>query len=183
MAYNIQQFTSRGENVVEWLEREFAGVRTGRATPMLLDLVQVESYGARVPIQQVGTVSVEDPRTLRVSIWDKSVVKSVEKAITEADLGVSVVSDSGGLRVIFPELTSERRAQLIKIAKNKHEEARVSLRGVRDEAMKEIDKLEKEGELSQDEKFVAKEQLQKKVELFNEKLNSVLERKEKEIAL
>lgn len=182
MAYNIQNFSSRGEEVVKWLETEFSGIRTGRATPMLLDMVQVESYGTRVPIQQVGSISVEDARTLRIAIWDQSTVKAVEKAITEADLGVSVVADSSGVRVIFPELTGERRAQLLKIAKAKHEEARVSLRGARDEAMKEIDKQEKDGEMSQDEKFTTKENLQKKVDSFNNALNISLERKEKEIA-
>jgi ribosome recycling factor len=168
--------------VVKWLEREFAGVRTGRATPMLLDLVQVESYGTRVPIQQLGSISVEDARTLRISIWDKDAVKNVEKAIKEADLGVSVVADSAGIRVIFPELTGERRTQLLKLAKAKHEEARVSVRSARDEAMKEIDKLEKSGEMSQDDKFSTKENLQKKVDVFNIKLNELLELKEKEIA-
>lgn len=182
MAYNIQNFVTRGEEVVKWLEAEFAGVRTGRATPMLLDLVHVESYGTLVPIVQVGSVSVEDARTLRISVWDKEVIKNVEKAIKDADLGVSVVADGAGLRVIFPELTGERRAQLLKIAKTKHEEARVSLRGARDEAMKEIDKLEKDGEMSQDEKFTTKENLQKKVDAFNTTLTELLERKEQEIA-
>lgn len=181
MAYNIQNFATRGDEVVQWLENEFGGIRTGRATPMLLDLVQVESYGMRVPIQQVGSVSVEDPRTLRVSVWDQGTIKSVEKSIVEADLGISVVTDSAGLRVIFPELTGERRAQLLKIAKSKHEEARVSLRGARDEAMKELDKLEKEGGMSQDEKFTMKENLQKKVDIYNDKLNELLARKETEI--
>lgn len=182
MAYNIQSFVERGEEVVRWLETEFSGIRTGRATPMLLDLVQVESYGARVPIVQVSSVSVEDPRTLRISVWDKEAIKSVEKAITDADLGVSVVVDSAGLRVIFPELTGERRQQLLKIAKSKHEEARVSLRGARDEAMKNIDALEKEGTLSQDEKFSAKENLQKRVDALNGTLTDLFDRKEREIA-
>jgi len=183
MSYNIKEFTNRGEEVIHWLEREFASIRTGRATPMLLDLVLVESYGARVPIQQIGSVSVEDPRTLRISVWDQSVVKSVEKAITEADLGISVVADSSGLRVIFPELTSDRRTQLLKIAKSKLEEARVSLRGARDEAIKEIDKLEKANEMSQDEKFSAKETIQKHIDAFNNSLGELLDAKEKEINL
>ncbi len=181
MAYNIKDFTARGEEIVNWLEREFASVRTGRATPMLLDLVMVESYGTRVPIQQVGSVNVEDARTLRISVWDQSAVKNVERAIVEADLGVSVVVDGGGLRIIFPELTSERRVQLLKIAKAKLEEARVSLRGARDEAVKEIERQEKANEMSQDEKFSSKENLQKHVDSFNEKLSEHLERKEREI--
>ncbi len=181
MAYNSKNFTVRGEEIVKWLEREFAGVRTGRATPALLDLVLVESYGTRVPIQQVGSVSVEDARTLRISVWDQSAIKAVEKAITEADLGVSVVADGSGIRVIFPELTGERRVQLLKLAKAKLEEARVSLRGARDEAIKEIDALEKAKEMSQDEKFSAKEDLQKKVDGFNGSLESHYTLKEKEI--
>jgi ribosome recycling factor len=181
MAYNSKNFVTRGEEIVKWLEREFAGVRTGRATPALLDLVLVESYGTRVPIQQVGSVSVEDARTLRISVWDQSAIKAVEKAITEADLGVSVVADGSGIRVIFPELTGERRAQLLKLAKAKLEEARVSIRGARDEAVKEIDALEKAKEISQDDKFSAKEELQKKVDGFNASLESHYELKEKEI--
>ena len=183
MSYNTKQFTERAEDVVKWLEREFSSIRTGRATPTLLDLVLVESYGARVPIQQVGSVNTEDARTLRVSIWDKSVIKSVEKAIVDADLGVSVVTDGAGIRVIFPELTSERRVQLLKIAKAKLEEARVSLRGARDETIKEIDKLEKSGEMSQDEKFNAKEDIQKHIDTFNNKLANLMDLKEAEIKL
>lgn len=182
MAFAIKEFEKRGEEVVRWLEREFSGVRTGRATPALLDLVQVESYGTRVPLVQVGSVSVEDARTLRISVWDAGSVRAVEKAITEADLGVSVVTDSSGLRVMFPELTSERRTQLLKIAKAKHEEARVSLRGVRDESMKEIESLSKSKEISDDEKKSAKDAIQKKVELFNTKFDELLTLKEKEIA-
>lgn len=181
MAYNQKNFISRGEDIVKWLEGEFGSIRTGRATPMLLDLVLVESYGTRVPIQQIGSISVEDPRTLRISVWDQSGIKAVERAITEADLGVSVVADGSGVRVIFPELTSERRMQLIKIAKAKLEEARVSIRGARDEAIKEIDALEKEGGISEDERFAAKEELQKKVESFNNSLGGLFDLKEKEI--
>lgn len=181
MAYNVKDLVTRGEGIVQWLEKEFASIRTGRATPMLLDLIQVESYGTRVPIQQVGSISVEDARTLRVSVWDQSVIKDVEKAITEADLGISLVTDGTGLRAIFPELTSERRVQLMKIAKAKLEEARVSLRGARDEEIKKIDSLQKSAEISEDQKFTAKEELQKKVDFFNNALGNFLERKEKEI--
>lgn len=181
MAFNIKTFVTRGDEIVKWLEREFSGIRTGRATPALLDLVQVESYGTRVPIVQVGSVSVEDARTLRISVWDQTALKAVEKAITDADLGVSVVADGSGIRVIFPELTSERRAQLLKIAKAKLEEARVSIRGARDEAIKEIDTLQKSGEMSEDQRFAGKEDLQKKVDTFNTNLNNLFELKEKEV--
>lgn len=183
MSYNVKEFISHGEEIVKHLEREFATIRTGRATPTLLDLVLVESYGTRVPIQQVGSLSVEDARTLRISVWDQNVIKHVERAITEADLGVSVVVDGTGIRVIFPELTSERRTQLLKIAKAKLEEARISLRGVRDEAIKDIDRMEKAGELSQDEKFNAKEGVQRQVDSVNTTLGRLYDTKEKEIQI
>lgn len=181
MSFDFKRFDSRVAEIDSWLMREFTGIRTGRATPALLDLVTVEAYGSRMPINQVGSVSVEDPRTLRISVWDTSLVRDVEKALTSADLGVSLVVDSSGLRVIFPMLTGERRAQLLKIAKAKLEEARVSIRGARDEAMKDIDAQQKSGELSEDERFSAKEELQKRVEQRNASLQSHYDQKEKEI--
>jgi ribosome recycling factor len=181
MTYDFTRFDARIKDIDLWLTREMSGIRTGRATPALLDLVSVEAYGGKMPIVQVGSVSVEDPRTLRVSVWDASLVKEVEKGITAADLGVSVVTDSSGLRVIFPTLTGERRVQLLKLAKSKLEEARVSIRGARDEAMKDIDAKEKSGEMSEDEKFGAKEILQKKVDVANNGLESHYNLKEKEI--
>ena len=132
-------------------------------------------------MQQVASVGVEDARTLRVSPWDASLVKSIEAAVRDADLGVSVVTDSSGLRVIFPELTGERRVQLLKLAKNKLEEARVSVRAARDEIMKEIDRAQKDGEISEDEKFAQKEAAQKKVDGANRTLDSFYEKKEAEI--
>ncbi len=181
MAYNVKNFDDRGKDIIAWLEREFSSIRTGRATPALLDLILVESYGTRVPIVQIGSVSVEDARTLRISVWDQSAIKSVEKSITEADLGVSVVADGSGIRVIFPELTGERRLQLLKVAKSKLEEARVSIRGAREEAIKEMDALEKSGDMSQDAKVSAKEDLQKRVDSFNNSLGNLFDAKEKEI--
>lgn len=183
MAFDMKEFTSRGEEVIKWLEGEFASIRTGRATPMLLDLVTVESYGAKVPLQQVGSVSIEDPKTLRISVWDKSTIKSVERAILDAELGVSVTIDDSGLRVIFPDLTSERRAQLLKLAKTKLEEARVSLRGARDEAVKSIEAELKSGDITEDDKFTMKENVQKQVDAFNKTLSDMFERKEHEISL
>jgi ribosome recycling factor len=116
-----------------------------------------------------------------VSVWDASLIKEVERGITASDLGVSVAADSTGLRVIFPTLTSERRVQLLKLAKAKLEEARVSIRGARDEAMKDIDAKEKGGEMSEDDKFGAKEILQKKVDAGNSSLEAHYSQKEKEI--
>lgn len=179
MSFDIK---NRLDEVGVWLQKEFSGIRTGQANPALLDSVGVEAYGTRMSIQQVGSVSSEDARTLRVSVWDASQVVALEKAIREADLGVSVVTDSSGLRVIFPELTSERRTQLQKLAKSKLEDARVSVRAVRDEAMKELERAFKANEVSEDEKFGAKETIQKAVDEANAKLESLYIAKEKELA-
>ncbi len=165
----------------QWLQQEYAGIRTGQASPLLLDKIKVESYGARVPLQQIGTIGVEDARTLRVSIWDASTVGAAEEAIREADLGVSVSSDSTGLRVIFPELTAERREQLLKLAKSKLEEARIGVRSSRDEAMKSFEKAEKDGDISEDEKYAQKESVQEKVDAANKRLESLYTQKETEL--
>jgi ribosome recycling factor len=165
----------------DWLQKEFAGIRTGQASPALLDSVKVESYGAIVPLNQVGTVGVEDARTLRVSVWDASVGKAAEEAIRDAELGVSVVGDSSGLRVIFPELTSERRQQLLKLAKSKFEDARITVRAVRDDAMKAIERSEKAGEIGEDEKFTKKESVQSAVDTINQSLEALFAQKESEL--
>lgn len=175
-------FEKRAKEIVAWLQQEYTGIRTGQAAPALLDSVKVENYGTRSPINQVATVGVEDARTLRVSPWDAGTIPAIEAAIREADLGVSVATDSSGLRVVFPELTSERRQQLLKLAGQKLEDARISVRGARDEAMKEIDKQEKDGDMSKDEHFAAKEKIQKQVETVNKELDGVFSAKEAEIA-
>lgn len=175
------EINKRLEEVVEWLQKEYAGIRTGQANPSLLDSVKVESYGSYLPIQQIGSIGTEDARTLRVSVWDASQVPALERALREADLGISVVADSSGLRVIFPELTSERRAQLMKLAKSKLEDARISVRGVRDDEMKELDRSFKAKEMGEDDMFSTKDKIQKHVEETNNKLESMFIHKEREL--
>lgn len=176
-----ETFKARLADINEWLVKEYTGIRTGQAAPGLLDNVRVEQYGTMMPIQQIGSVGIEDARTLRVSPWDTQSISAIERAITDANLGVSVATDSAGLRVIFPELTSERRAQLLKLAKAKLEEARVSVRGARDEAIKDLEARHKQGGLSEDEKFNQKEAIQKHVDATNKKLEEIYDRKEAEI--
>jgi ribosome recycling factor len=178
----MDEFSTRLQETIDWLSKEFAGIRTGQASPALLDGVKVESYGAKMPINQVASVGIEDARTLRISPWDSSQIAGIETALLEADLGVSVSTDSAGLRISFPELTSERRVQLTKLAKQKLEDARVSVRSARDEIMKQLDKQEKDGDLSEDEKFTAKENVQKQVETTNRKLDELYATKEAELA-
>lgn len=177
-----QESVKKMNAAIDWLGGEYGGIRTGQAAPGLLDSIKVENYGAMMNLNQVGSISVEDARTLRISPWDSGSIAAIERAITEADLGVSVATDSSGLRVIFPELTSERREQLNKLAKSKLEEARVRVRHVRDDVMKQVDAAHKAGDIGEDERFSQKEVVQKKVDEVNEKLEELYNQKEKEIA-
>lgn len=182
MAYDFTPLKKKITETEDWLKREFTGVRTGRASPAILDNVRVESYGSKLPINQVGTIGIEDARTIRVSPWDTTQIKEVEKAITAANLGVSVSVDERGVRVSFPELTSERRESLIKIAKAKLEDARIALRGARDEVWNDIQRKEKDGEMSEDDKFRGKDDMQKLIDGGNKSLEELLKKKELEIA-
>jgi ribosome recycling factor len=179
--YDFKPFEKKIKEIEERLGRELGGVRTGRAGPAILDGIQVESYGTRMPISQVANISVEDARTLRIAPWDMSAAKEIEKAITMANLGLSVGMDEKGVRVFFPELTAERRTQLLKLAKEKVEEIRTSLRSARDEVWSTIQKLEKEGKMPEDDKFRAKEDMQKRVDAANKQFDEALARKEKEM--
>lgn len=182
MAYDFKPFEKRIGEIAERLTRELSGVRTGRATPAILDGIQVESYGTRMPINQLATISVDDPRSLRIAPWDSSNAKEIEKAITAANLGLSVGADEKGVRVFFPELTSERRTSLLKLAKEKVEEARAALRAARDEIWSDIQKKERDGLMPEDDKFRSKDDMQKRVDNANKSFDEALERKEKEIA-
>lgn len=177
----MDDFKKRCTEAIEWLGNEYASIRTGQATPALLDSIKVDSYGTKVPLNQVSSISVEDARTLRISPWGTDSISSIEGALTDADLGLSVVTDSSGLRVLFPELTSERRVQLLKAAKSKLEDARVSVRAARDEIMRTIDKQQKEGDISEDDRFTMKEKIQKHVDDTNRSLDELYEKKEREI--
>jgi ribosome recycling factor len=183
MAYDFSQCDSKLTGAREWLVREYQGLRTGRATPAILDSIRVMAYGSSTPLKQVANVSTEDARTLRITAWDASVTKDIERGIAAADLGVGIVSDSSGIRVTFPELTAERRTQLIKVAKQKLEEARTAVRVARDEIKKDIQEKEREGEMSEDEKFKCNEEMQKRVDAANDALEKQFEKKEEEMSL
>lgn len=182
MPYNFSPFKNKAKEVEEWLARELSSIRTGRATPALLDGVMVESYGSRVPLKQVGAIAVSDPRSLVVTLWDKSQLRAVETAIMAANLGVSVAADTSSLRIGFPELTSEKRAILTKLAHDKVEQAKISLRQEREKVWNDIQSKEKVGELSEDEKFRGKDELQKVVDQTNKKFEELGGKKDKEIA-
>lgn len=181
MQYNFSQLKEDLKNIETWLSKEYSGFHTGQASPMILDSVSVEAYGSYQPIKNTASISIEDAKTLRISPWDKSQVKAIEKAITSANLGLSVATDDLGLRVIFPMLTAERRVGLVKILKEKLEDARVSVRQEREKAWGEIQEEEKQGGVSEDEKFRAKDELQKYVDEANSSLDAIFAKKEKDV--
>lgn len=180
--YNFAPFKSKTSEVLGWLSKELSTIRTGRATPMILEQVMVKAYDSKVPIKQIASISIEDARSLKVTPWDKSQTKDIESAISQANLGVSVSGDSTGLRVIFPSLTEEGRNNLMKLVKNKVEEAKVTIRGEREKVWNDIQSKAKEGEISEDDKFKGKTDLQKLVDERNAEIEALASKKEKEIA-
>ena len=181
MLYDFSKLKDKAKEVEEWLKKEYTGIRTGMAAPALLDGVLAESYGSRMGIKEMASVSIEDARSLRVSPWDMSQAAAIEKAIALANLGVSIRVDKKGLRVLFPELTTERRMALVKVANNKLEEARISLRTARDEVWSEIQKKEREGGMGEDDKFRLKNEMQKIIDDAGKKLEEAAVKKDKEI--
>lgn len=182
MAYNFAKLKEKTKSLQEWLGKEFGGIRTSRANPNILDAVLVEVYGSKMPVKQLASITNEDPRTMRIVPYDLTQAKAIEKAITLANLGLSVGADDKGVRVSFPDLTSERRAGLIKLAKEKLEQAKISLRKHRDEEIDEIQKMEKAKTISEDEKFRLKTELQKIIDGESKILDDNFAKKEKEIS-
>lgn len=181
MTYDFSQFKKKIKDLEEWLKREQSQIRTGRASPALLDSVKVEAYGTMTALNQLGSIAIEDARSLRLTLWDNSQAKAVEKAIMLANLGVAVAIDDRGIRVSFPELTSDRRTSLSKIAKERLEQAKISLRKLREEVWDDIQKKEKQGGMGEDEKIRFKNEMEKLVQEANKTLEEHGAKKEKEI--
>jgi len=178
---DLKDIGRRMDGAVEVLHTEFAGLRTGRASPSLLDPVQVEAYGTRMPLNQVGNVNVPEARLLTVQVWDRSMVKAVEKAIREAGLGLNPQTDGQTIRVPIPELNEERRRELTKIAGKYAEQARVAVRNVRRDGMEQLKRSEKDGDISQDEHKKAADEIQSMTDAHIKKIDEALAAKEKEI--
>ncbi|MSU44616.1 ribosome recycling factor [Candidatus Nomurabacteria bacterium] len=181
MQYNFSNFKTELKKVGEFLGKEYSQLNIGRASPMVLDGVSVETYGSRVPLKNVANISIEDPKTLRVAPWDKSQIKDIEKAINISNLGLSVATDDLGIRVIFPQLTTETRQNLVKVLREKLEEQRITVRRERERIWEDVQAKEKEGKLTEDEKFRAKEELQKIIDEANKNLEASFEKKQKEV--
>lgn len=171
----------RMEGALDTLKKEFAGLRTGRASPALLEPIKVEVYGTEMPITQVGTIGVPEPRMLTVQVWDRAAVSSVEKAIRDAGLGLNPASDGQTVRVPLPPLTAERRVELAKLAGKYAEAARVAIRAVRRDGMETLKKLEKDHEIGQDVHRDWADEVQKLTDGYIRKVDEALAAKEADI--
>jgi ribosome recycling factor len=180
-AYNKEEMNRRMNGAVATLKSEFSGLRTGRASPALLDPVMVEAYGNVVPIAQVGTISTPEARMITVQVWDKSMAKAVDKAIRDAGLGLNPQMDGQLLRIPLPELNQERRKELSKLASKYAEAARVAVRNVRRDGMELLKKLEKDHKIGQDEHHTKGDELQKLTDAHVKDIDNSLHTKEQEI--
>jgi ribosome recycling factor len=177
----LNEFSRRMDGALEALQKEFAGLRTGRASAHLLDQIKVMAYGNLMPLNQVGTVNVPEPRMITVQVWDRGQVREVEKAIRDAGLGLNPASDGQLVRVPIPELSQERRTELSKIAHKYAEQARVAVRNVRRDGMEFLKKQEKDGKISEDEHRKLHDEVQKLTDGHVKKVDDTLAAKEKEI--
>ena len=178
---DYQDIQRRMEGAISAFKHDLASLRTGRASANLLDPVQVKAYGTEMPLNQVATVSVPEPRMISVSVWDKSMVGAVDRAIREANLGFNPIMDGVNLRIPLPELNEQRRKELVKIAHGYAENARVAIRHVRRDGMDFLKKAEKDGDISKDEHHSIGEQIQQMTDKHIEEIDKVLAHKEKEI--
>jgi ribosome recycling factor len=169
------------DGAIDALHKEFSGLRTGRASTALLDNIVVDAYGAQMPLNQVGAVSVPEPRMLSVQVWDKGVIKAVEKAIRDSNLGLNPQSDGNVVRVPIPELSEERRIEMSKIAGRYAEQARVAVRNVRRDGMDSLKKMEKDGEISQDEHRARGDDVQEMTDAHIKTIDELVAQKEQEI--
>ena len=179
--FDLDDIKRRMRGAVNSLKSDLAGLRTGRASTNLLDPLQVDAYGALMPINQVATVSVPEPRLLSVQVWDRSMVAAVEKAIRESDLGLNPQTEGQVIRLRIPEMNEQRRKEMVKVAHKYAEEARIAVRHVRRDGLDTLKKLEKDGEISQDDEKRQADLVQKATDEHVSEIDTVLAGKEKEI--
>ncbi len=169
------------DKAVSVLQGEFATIRAGRANPHILDKLQIEAYGSTSPLQQLGNVSVSDARCLVISPWDRSLLKAIEKAILSSNIGITPTNDGNVIRLVFPELTEERRRELVKQVRKMGEDAKVAARNVRREAMEALKKMKTGKELSEDESKNCEQDVEKSVQKCVEEIDKTVAAKEKEL--
>ena len=168
-------------SAIEHLQHELAGIRTGKANPALLDSIKVEYYGQKVPLNQVASVAAPDPQLITIQPWDKGVIVDIEKAIQGSELGLNPQNDGTIIRLPIPQLTEERRKELVKVVKRVGEDAKVSLRNIRRTANDDVKNLEKKHEIGEDEMHTNQEEIQKLTKKFVENIDEIISSKEKEI--
>jgi len=173
----IPQFKEQFEKTIEHTKQDISVLRTGRATPAIVEDIQVEVYGTKQPLKAVASISVLDAKTLAIDPWDKSVVQAVETALRASDLGINPVNDGKMIRLPLPELSQERRRELIKVLHQKLEHARIAIRKIREEARGEIEKREKAKTITEDEKYKTYDEVEKMVKEYNEKIKLIGEEK------
>ena len=181
MDQRLNQYEEKMEKSVGALEKDFAAIRAGRANPNLLNRIMVEYYGTPTPMQQVGNISVPEPRIIQINPWEKSLLKAIEKAILASDLGITPTNDGTSIRLVFPELTEERRKELVKDIKKKGEAAKVAVRNVRRDANDTLKKMEKSTDITEDERKEGEEKIQKMTDKYVAKIDKSVENKSKEI--
>jgi ribosome recycling factor len=179
--FSVNENTADFDKAIEYLKQDITSLRTGRATPALVEDIKIEAYGTKQPLKAVASISVADAKTITVEPWDKSVIGDIERAIQNSQLGINPVNDGKLIRLPLPELTQDRRAELLKILQQKLEHARIAIRKIREDVKKSADTALKNKEISEDEKFGAHDDLDKLVKKYNEKIKLVGEGKEKEI--
>ncbi|MBQ4259006.1 MAG: ribosome recycling factor [Lachnospiraceae bacterium] len=180
MDARLQQYEDKMKKAIDFLQADFATIRAGRANPHVLDKIRVDYYGTPTPVQQVGNVTVPEARILQIAPWDKSMLKAIEKAILTSDLGINPSNDGSVIRLVFPELTEERRKDLAKDVKKKAEDGKVAIRNIRRDGNEAMKKLGKEG-VSEDEVKDLEEQIQKMTDKFIKEVDVLMEAKTKEI--
>jgi ribosome recycling factor len=181
MSFPIDDFKKRMQASIDALLKDFSGLRTGRASANLLDGITVDAYGSQMLLNQVGTITSPEPRMLAVQVWDKGMIKAVEKAIRESSLGLNPMGDGQTIRVPMPELSQERRQELAKIAAKYGEQGRIAIRNIRRDGMDLLKKLEKDKEISEDDHRKRSSELQTLTDDFIKKVDDALSHKEKDI--
>ena len=181
MDARLQQYEDKMKKAYDYLESDYMGIRAGRANPHVLDKLRVNYYGTPTPIQQVGNVTVPEARIIQIAPWEKSLIKEIEKAIMTSDIGINPSNDGSVIRLVFPELTEDRRKELAKDVKKKAEDAKVAVRNIRRDGNDAFKKLGKSSEVSEDEVKQLEDQLQKLTDKFIKEIDVLMEAKSKEI--
>lgn len=181
MDARLQQYEDKMRKAIDFLEGDYNTIRAGRANPHVLDKIRVDYYGTPTPIQQVGNVNVPEARLIVIQPWEKSLLKAIERAILTSDLGINPTNDGNVIRLVFPELTEERRKDLAKDVKKKGENTKVAVRNIRRDANETFKKMEKAGEMSEDDRKLGEEKIQKITDKMIEKIDAAIDTKTKEI--